>query len=382
MDSGLERRALAALDQALDWDDAERQARLHALDAADPALARRLRALLGAESAAAQALPTTPPAPHGPAPAGPPPPERIGAYRLTALLGEGGMGAVWRGERDDGLFDQTVAVKLIRPSAFAAAASQQFAIERQVLARLRHPNIAGLFDGGSDGEGRAWFAMELVDGVPLTDHIAMHGLSLRDAAALLLPVCAAVQHAHQALVAHADIKPGNILVDRDGRPKLLDFGIARNLGGGAPDAPGYGLTPAYASPQRRAGERPTPADDVYALGALLYELAAGAPPDAAPPPPLHPAVPREYAAVAAKAAAAVPDLRYGSAEALADDLGRWLGYRPVRALPPSWRRSTVLLLRRRPWAVASGAAALAGLAGALVVITGLYLRRGRGAAGG
>lgn len=373
MGSAFELRVLEALDAALEWPEAERAARLAALEQAEPALGRRLRALLGADGMAGRALPTLPPSPAATAP---PPPERIGVYRLTALLGEGGMGAVWRGERDDGLFEQSVAVKLMRPSLYAASALAQFATERRVLARLRHPNIAQLFDGGADPEGRAYFIMELVDGVAITDHVARRHLEPRQIAALLLPVCAAVQHAHQALVVHADIKPGNILVDAEGRPKLLDFGIARNLAEKAA-ASGQGLTPGYASPQQRAGESATPADDVHALGVLLRELASGEPPGDAPPAPLCPGFDAEYAAIIAKATAAEPGDRYESAGALAADLRRWMDRRPVLALAPSLRRSLRHLLRRRPWAIAAGSTGLIGLVAALTVISALYLRAER-----
>ncbi|HEY4254669.1 MAG TPA: serine/threonine-protein kinase [Roseomonas sp.] len=370
MGSEFELRVLEALDAALEWPEGERAARLAALEQADPALGRRLRALLGADGVAGQALPTLPPAP---AAAVPTPPARIGVYRLAALLGEGGMGAVWRGERDDGLFEQSVAVKLMRPSLHAAAALAQFATERRVLARLRHPNIAQLFDGGADAEGRAYFIMELVDGVPITEHVARHRLPPRQVAALLLPVCAAVQHAHQALVVHADIKPGNILVDAEGRPKLLDFGIARNLADQAA-VPGQGLTPGYASPQQRAGGSATPADDIHALGILLRELASGQPPGAVPPAPLRPGFDAEYAAIIAKAAVAEPGARYESAGALAADLRRWIARRPVQALPPGTARSLRHLLRRRPWAVTAVSIGLVGLVVALAVISTLYLR--------
>ncbi len=370
---GLEVRALEALDDALGWPDTERDARLAELDARDPALGRRLRALLDADDRAADAIPTQPASPMAAA-APLPPPERVGVYRLAGLLGEGGMGSVYRGVRDDGLFEQTVAIKLVRPGLFAASALAQFGVERRVLARLRHPHIAQLFDGGADPEGRAWFAMEFVEGVTLVDHVRAHRLPLRRAVELVIPVCAAVQHAHNALVVHADIKPSNILVDGEGRPKLLDFGIARNLGEAEEAGAGHGLTAAYASPARLAGEPPTTTDDVYALGALLWELAQGRPPPGAPPPPCGPATPAELAAVIAKATAAEPSARYDSAGALADDLRRWLDDRPVRARPDSAARSARLLLRRRPRAVAAGGFALAGLLVALAVITGLYQR--------
>ena len=369
-----QRQVLDAFDAALAWPEHEVERRLREASADDPALGQQLRTLLGAEAQARRALPTRPP--EALDWGGFEAPARIGPYRLTSLLGEGGMGAVWRGERDDGLFEQVVAVKLIRAGRIRPSAAAQFDTERRVLARLRHPAIAALFDGGTDAEGRAWFAMELVSGEPLTDYVRQRGLGLREAVRLLLPVCAAVQHAHQALVVHADIKPGNILVDAGQGPKLLDFGIARNLLETEEDAPGgSGLTLAYASPERRRGERPRPADDVYALGCLLHEIVTGEPPPTAPPPPLpRSSAPAELAAVVAKAAAGEPEARYGGAEALAEDLQRWLDGRPVRALSPSRHRSVALFARRRPATVAASLAAALGLVGALATISVLYVQ--------
>ncbi len=368
-DPALERRALEAFEAELESAPAGREARLEELRATDPALAARVSALLRADAGAAAAVPTAPAALSTTPPE--PPPERVGVWRLTELLGAGGMGAVWRGVRDDGLFDQTVAVKLVRPGVFGASALAQFAVERRVLARLRHPNIAALYDGGADAQGRAWFAMELVEGRVVTE--AAREQPLRARVRLLLAVCGAVQHAHAALVVHADIKPGNILVDAEGRPKLLDFGIGRSLEDMEEGATGYGLTAPYASPARLAGERPVPADDVYALGALLWELVEGAPPAATPPAPATLAPP-ELAAAIARATDPDPARRYDGAGALAEDLRLWLEGRPVRALPATRRRAFRLFVHRHPRVLGAAAAGVAGLVVALVVITGLYQR--------
>ena len=372
-DAELDRRALDALDEALEWPPQEHEARLAELSAREPALATQLRKLLQTDRRASRVVPTTPTA-SGPITDGLPAPDRISVYRLTELLGQGGMGSVWRGERDDGLFAHSVAIKILRPGLFSASALAQFAVERRVLARLRHPNIAQLYDGGADAAGRAWFVMELVEGVTLADVAAERTLTPREAVELMLPVCAAVRHAHAALVVHADIKPANILVDAENRPKLLDFGIGRALEDPDEGGVGHGLTAPYASPARRAGEPPTPADDVYALGAVLWELLAGEPPAEVPPGRLAPAVPQELAAVVAKAAAADPVQRYDGVGALAEDLRRWRDGRPVQALPDSPLRSARLFMRRRPWVSVAAASGLLGLLAALAVISTLYQR--------
>lgn len=359
-----ERRALDLFEAALGWDEAERDRRL---TAEPPEVAQAVRRLLGSEERAAAMLPTRPAEPVSLTEA--PPPERIGPYRLTGLIGAGGMGAVYAGERDDGLFEQSVAVKLMRPGLFTAAAMEQFTRERRLLARLRHPGIARLYDGGQDDAGRAYIVMERVAGRPLTEWADAQRLDLRGRVALMLPVCDGVRHAHQALVVHADIKPDNILVEADGQPKLLDFGLARGFDEAAS---GGGLTDHYASPQRRAGEPPTPADDVYALGVVLADLVQ----DCARS-DRRGAQAGELVAVIAKARAADPAERYVSVEALAADLRRWLERRPVAARPASRRRAATLLVARRPWATAASAAAVLGIVVALVTTTTLYLQAER-----
>ncbi|NOT63703.1 MAG: serine/threonine protein kinase [Acidobacteria bacterium] len=207
--------------------------------------------------------------------------QRIGSYRLTRLIGRGGMGAVYEAVRDDAQFEQRVAVKLIRRGMDSEFVRTRFLRERQILAGLDHPYIARLFDGGATRDGLPYFVMEFVAGEPITDYCRTHTLSLNEKLHLFRDVCAAVQHAHQNLVVHRDLKPGNILVTEDGTPKLLDFGIAKLL------TPEVGealtrtetslrmMTPDYASPEQVRGEPITTATDVYALGAVLYELLTG-----------------------------------------------------------------------------------------------------------
>ena len=211
MDVLLERRALEAFDEAMDWPAADRLARATAAFGHDPVLLAALQGLLRAQEAAA-ILPTLPPEPAGQIEDWPPP-ERIGPWRLTGLIGRGGMGSVWRAQREDGLFDQTVAIKLIRAGLFSAAAAEQFTLERKILARLRHPHIAQMFDGGVTEAGVSYIVMELIAGEPITTYANARDLSLRARVTLFIDACEAIQYAHQQLVAHADIKPSNIVVD-------------------------------------------------------------------------------------------------------------------------------------------------------------------------
>ncbi|MGH8041644.1 MAG: serine/threonine-protein kinase, partial [Rudaea sp.] len=197
--------------------------------------------------------------------------ERIGAWRVLHELGRGGMGVVWLAERADGAFEQRAALKLIKRGMDSDAVLARFLRERQILARLEHPHIARLLDGGIADDGRPYFAMEYVDGQALLRYCAEHGLKLEARIELFLQICAAVQFAHGQLIVHRDIKPSNILIAADGRAKLLDFGIAKLLddsGEGVTtiDAPHRPLTVAYAAPEQLRGDPVTTATDIYALG--------------------------------------------------------------------------------------------------------------------
>ena len=152
---------------------------------------------------------------------------RIGVYHLIEQIGQGGMGEVYRAERADGQYDKQVAIKLIRPGLDSAAIVVRFRNERQILAGLDHPNLAKLLDGGTSEAGMPYFVMELIEGQAITEYCNQHDLSIGERLKLFLRVCAAVHYAHQRLIIHRDIKPGNILVTADGIPKLLDFGIAK-----------------------------------------------------------------------------------------------------------------------------------------------------------
>lgn len=206
----------------------------------------------------------------------------LGPFRVDERLAEqGGMGTVYRGTRADGLFEQEVAIKVLARGLETATFLHRFTIERRVLGRLQHPYIVGILDGGATPDDRPYLVMEWVVGDPLDQYCVTHGLDLRQRLALFEQVCAAVQYAHSQGVVHSDLKPSNILVTEDAHPKLLDFGLAKFVGG-SPDndltrasTGNDGLTPAYASPEQIRGDTVSETTDVYALGVVLYELLTG-----------------------------------------------------------------------------------------------------------
>jgi tetratricopeptide (TPR) repeat protein len=358
-----ERLALECLEAALSWPEAERESRLAAQLGHDPELLQNVRELLATAAHSDLALPTRLPlsAPIEDAP----PPERIGSYRLMELLGSGGMGRVFRGSRDDGLFEQQVAIKLTRRTRMSQVVAEQFARERQILARLQHRNIAQLFDGGVTPEGESWFVMELVTGLAVTDYVQEHKLPLRDRLQLFRQIAGAVQHAHAHLVVHADIKPSNVIVTRDGTAKLLDFGVSRVLASAAEADAGapLGLTFKYASPQRRAGEPAGTADDIYSLGVLLEEM-------------LRPCgrLAADLESILAKAAAPSAEQRYPTVEALQKDVQRWLAGHPVSAHPGSWAYYARRLIGRHRLTTSVASVAMLLLVGAAVALAILYVR--------
>ncbi len=359
MDIERERRVLRLFEEALDWPEAAREERLRAVLVNEPAVLAEVLAMLRADRSAAM-IPTQPPEPAE-LEKEPPPPERIGNYRIIEEIGRGGMGLVYRAARDDGLFDQQVAIKVIRRNIFSATTHEQFATERRILARLHHPHIAHLLDGGVSEDGAPYIIMELIKGVPITDYAAAQGLDLAARLALFRDACEALEYAHRELVVHADVKPSNVVVAEGFGVKLLDFGIARLVGEDSGRA-GSAHTPGYSSPARLSGERSTPTDDVFALGVLMGKLiegVAGADQD------LH--------AVAAKAAQDDASLRYGAVSELIADLDRWRRHAPVTARPPGRARAFLMFLRRNR-ALALGVALLAITA---VTTTALYIRAER-----
>jgi eukaryotic-like serine/threonine-protein kinase len=219
---------------------------------------------------------------------------RIGAYNTLEEIGRGGMGEVYRAGRADGQYEKEVAIKLVRGGYDTASVLERFRHERQILASLDHPNIARLLDGGTTDEGIPYLVMELIEGTPIDQYCDAQKLNVTERLRLFSQVCAAVQYAHQRLVIHRDIKPGNILVTKEGVPKLLDFGIAKILDPAASSETTVAspMTPEYASPEQIRGEPITTATDVYSLGVVLYQLLTGRSPY-----PKKTQVPHEFARV-------------------------------------------------------------------------------------
>jgi eukaryotic-like serine/threonine-protein kinase len=348
---------------------------------------------------------------------------RIGPYRVLAALGAGGMGSVYLAVRDDAEYEQRVAIKVMRGGPLSREFQARFRTERQILARLQHPNIARLQDGGTTSDGTPYLVMEFVDGEPIDAYCDRLELGLVARLRLFRTVCAAVHAAHQHLIVHRDLKPTNILVNQDGVPKLLDFGIAKLL-----DPAESGLhtvaftqadlrimTPDHASPEQIRGETITTASDVYVLGVLLYELLTGQRPflltsrriadiekaicekdaelpsqcfaDAqkeavhkaaamrgANPGRLRRAMAGDLDNIVLMAMRKEPQRRYASAQQLASDIGRYLDGRPVIA-----RRDTLGYRMRkflqRNWAAAGAFAALFALLCAFAATSHLQAKR-------
>jgi non-specific serine/threonine protein kinase/serine/threonine-protein kinase len=324
---------------------------------------------------------------------------RVGPYTIAAEIGRGGMGTVYRARRDDDVYFKEVALKLLSGGARSALFVERFRRERRILARLEHPSIARLIDGGTTEDGYPYFAMEYVEGLPLDLHCARGGLDLRSRLDLFRAVCGAVAYAHRNLVVHRDLKPTNILVTSDGTPKLLDFGIAKLL---APDEPGAPeltrtgmalMTPEYASPEQVAGGPVTTATDVYALGVLLYQLLAErrpyelgtrSPEEIArvvcheePPAPsaavgagadadrLRHALAGDLDTIVLKALRKEPERRYRSVDELSEDVRRHLDGRPVLARKDTLFYRTGKFVRRHRGAVAAAALVVLSLVGGL-----------------
>jgi serine/threonine-protein kinase len=298
--------------------------------------------------------------------------DSVGSFSLGDMLGEGGSSLVYRASREQDGVRQHVALKLLRRGLHTADERRRFRDERRALAQLRHPGIAHLIEGGITDAGVPYIALELVDGVPITDHVRARELDLRARLRLFVDACRAVENAHRALIVHRDLKPSNVLVTRDGIVKLLDFGIAKLLDADDdPDAPHtqhHAMTPAYAAPEQFERGAITTATDVYALGVLLGEMITGqrrAPGDTHPPSarvsgghgpgalPATAALTRRLVRgdldnIVLKATATEPELRYASAGALADDVERHLAGQPVLAHPPSARyRARKFVTRHR-----------------------------------
>ncbi len=344
---------------------------------------------------------------------------KIGHYTVLERIGTGGMGEVFSAVRSDGQFAQHVAIKLVRAAAASGVVLDHFRNERQILAGLDHPNIARLLDGGTTEDDIPYIVMELVAGLPIDQYCDAHKLSISRRLDLFLQVCAAVQYAHQHLIVHRDIKPGNILVTEDGIPKLLDFGIARIFDAtGIVAATQYrSFTPDYASPEQLRGEPLSTATDLYSLGVVLYRLLTGRSPYRVDPRTpgklaaaitkdeperpstcvtrsetqkadngLHEVTPEFFSEarettpvllqrrlrgdldyILLKALRKEPELRYSSAEQFSEDIRRHLEKRPVLARKGTWSYRAGKFIRRNRAVVTAAALVTATLLAGMAV---------------
>ena len=336
-------------------------------------------------------------------------PTQIGPYKVEREIGRGGMGTVFFAVREDGGFRRQVAVKVVKRGMDTDFVLKRFFAERATLSSFDHPNIARLIDGGATEDGLPYFAMEYVEGKPIDEYCTEHRLSIPERLKLFRRVCSAVQYAHQRLVIHRDLKPGNILVTPDGVPKLLDFGIAKLL----TDDSGFAtltvlplqvMTPEYASPEQLRGQRVTTASDVYSLGVLLYELLT-----AQKPYPLTSRRPEEIARAISEreptrpsttvgdaqsvitnrkslrgdldnivlmAMRSDPARRYASANDLSEDIRRHLEGLPVIARSDSFAYRASKFVRRNRVAVSiAGVAAILLLLGAIAIVREAQIAR-------
>ncbi|MBO9662960.1 serine/threonine-protein kinase [Dokdonella sp.] len=394
-----QRHAFALLREALDLPAGQRAGFIAAHCGEDPLLAEELRAWLAADTRSdlldrpAEEI-AADLAQHADLLA---PGARVGPWRVVRVLGSGGMGVVYLVQRDGEGYAQRGALKLIKRGMDSAAVLARFRRERQILSRLNHPNIAHLLDGGIRESGQPFLVMEYVDGETLATWIARTNAALDARVALFLDLCDAVAYAHRQLVVHRDIKPGNVLVDAAGRPRLLDFGIAKLLEEG--DEPERTATVtrfvsrAYAAPEQTGDGAITTATDVYQLGALLFELLTDSRHADAP---TTPRVSQRLAQARAKTASVIeprvlqgdpgvilaratdpdPMRRYATVEAFADDLRRWRAGQPIRARADSAGYRLRLFVRRNRLMVAAAALALAAIVGG----AGIALWQARAAA--
>lgn len=392
---GQSARLDSELDRLLDLSPARREYALQHDYRDEPALRAELESLLRSAAAmgnflAQPAQPTVGQTAHE----APTSASCVGPWQLVRRIGSGGMGEVFEARRSDGGFEQRAAIKLLQLGAVAQ--HERFHAERRILARLEHPGISRLLDGGVADDGRPWMAMELVAGVPITDYCLQTRATLAERLHLFEQVCEAVAYAHRHLVVHRDLKPANILVDADGRVRLLDFGIAKLLDHDAAvltRTASVLLTPAYSAPEQISGGSITTAADVYALGLLLFELLAGCRPwpdtgsslaqtlravlekpipavsTAAAANPHAPLPARTLSgdldAVVAKALRREPAQRYATVDAFRLDIARVTSGQPVAAREGARLYRVGHFLRRHRWSLAAIAAVFISLAGGL-----------------
>ncbi|MCI0601549.1 serine/threonine-protein kinase [bacterium] len=340
---------------------------------------------------------------------------RIGAYRITGLIGQGGMAQVYKATRDDDQYQKIVAIKIIRQDVVPSLLIHRFWYERQILANLEHPYIARFLEGGTTEDRIPYFVMEYIEGEPITAYCDKHGLTIQKRLELFRQVCDAVQYAHRNLVIHRDLKPSNIMVTSEGIPKLLDFGIAKflnpELSAAIPTTTLTSIclmTPEYASPEQVRGQPVTTATDIYSLGLLLYELLTSQraqqfrtksiaeiervvcerQPEApssivtssastttkigmkkSNPKKLSRKLAREVDSIVLMAIHKDPQNRYRTAVEFSDDISRYMDGLPIRARTQTWGYRAIKFVRRHKTAVASASIIALLLAGLAAVMT-------------
>lgn len=294
-------------------------------------------------------------------------PEQVGAYKITGLIGRGGMGSVYRGERVSDDFDHDVAIKVVRPGAMSDKLIARFQTERQTLAQLIHPHIARLYDGGRLENGAPYIVMEFIDGLPITAWVDKESLSQEQRLRLFQDVCSAVSYAHQNLIIHRDITPSNVLVGSDGNVKLIDFGIAKPFDEDAVvtdmaySLASMSFTPGFAAPERSKGAGANTLSDIYSLGKLLTEL-------------LGHGKDVELNAIIAKATALDPEGRYETVTSLSDDLQHYMTGYPVDAIPNTSNYQLRKFISRNKAGVTLVTGALLGLMTAFAITLFQYQR--------
>jgi serine/threonine-protein kinase len=400
MDRSRWERVGPLLDELMDLDPAPRAERLAALRGQDPALGAELSEMLERlEALEHDGFLQSPARLPAPGMAG----QTLGAYTIVRELGRGGMGSVWLAQRTDGRYEGNVAVKFLTGGSMLRGSTERFAREGSILARLAHPNIARLIDAGVSPDGQRYLVLEYIDGETIDRYCERMALGVTARVRLFIDVLAAVAHAHNRLILHRDIKPGNILVTQAGEVKLLDFGVAKLMDDATVPAAateltqlaGRAYTPAYAAPEQVEDGDVTTATDVYALGVLLYGLLGGGHPTAVPgsttleqlravveaePRRLSEAVGRREGGgvaaakqgrelrgdldnIVAKALKKVPGERYANAQQMAEDLRRYLGHEPVAARADAAGYVLAKFVRRHQ----------AGVAASVVVVVALVV---------
>lgn len=365
-DSNIEKRALALFEASLELPDDKREDWLRQRAVKDAALLKKVLELHATDSQPGSAILTgnvvletelTDTVP-----------ERIGTYRITGVIGRGGMGAVYRGQRDSGDFDHLVAIKVIRSGVLSDALKQRFDRERQTLAQLIHPNIARLYDGGQTSDQNPYFVMEYVDGMPITQWVKQQELEETARIQLFIRACEAVRYAHQNLIVHRDITPSNVLVNQDGEVKLIDFGIAKPSMVDSEDVDAstslasLSFTPGFAAPERAKGQGANTLADIYSLGKLLAAMLEDTKPSI------------ELKAIIDMASAEQAEQRYQTVNDLKVDVVNYLEQQPVRAYSKNTSYALSKFIQRHKASAIFAASATLAVFVALVISIYQYQR--------